>query len=45
MISTDGVAPIHIVGVAASVIFPCTIKSRRRFFLAQADPGSPGKGP
>jgi len=28
LISPDGVAPIRIVGVSASVIFPCTIKSR-----------------
>ena len=38
----DGVAPNWIVGVSASVIFPCTIKSRR-FLLALPHPGSPGK--
>jgi len=43
LISPDGVAPIQMVGVSASVIFPCTIKSRRRFLLAPADLGSPGK--
>jgi len=32
LMSLDGVAPIQIVGVSASDIFPCTIKSRRRFF-------------
>jgi len=32
-----------IVGVSASVIFPDTIKSRRRFLLAPADLGSPEK--
>jgi len=42
LISSDGVAPIQIVGVSASVIFPCTIKSRR-FLLAPAQAGSPGK--
>jgi len=31
LISLDGVAPTRIVGVSASVIFPCSIKSRRRF--------------
>jgi len=36
------VAPIPMVGVSAAVIFPCTIKSRR-FLLALADLGSPGK--
>ena len=29
--------------MSASVIFPCTIKPRRRFLLAPAHPGSPGK--
>ena len=46
LISPDGVAPSHIVGVSASVIFPCIIKSRRRFLLAPAYPvttGSPRK--
>jgi len=37
LISTDGVAPIRIVSVSACVIFHCTIKSRRRFLLAQTD--------
>ena len=32
LISPDGVAPSWIVGVSASVIFPCTIKSRTLFF-------------
>jgi len=46
LISPDGVAPSRIVGVFAFIIFPCTIKSRRRFFLlASAHPGGPGKGP
>jgi len=43
LISPDGVASIRIVGVSASDIFPCTIKSRKRFLLAPAHPGSPGK--
>ena len=44
MISPDGVAPSRIVDVSASVIFPCTIKFRRRFLLlTPADPGGPGK--
>jgi len=42
LISPDGVAPSQIVGVSASVIFPCTIKSRR-FLLAPAHSGSPRK--
>ena len=42
LISSDGVAPSRIVGVSASDIFPCTMKSRRRF-LARAYPGGPGK--
>jgi len=29
--------------MSASVIFPCTIKFRGRFFLALAHPGSPEK--
>ena len=33
LISPDGVAPSHIVGVSASDISACTIKSRRRFLL------------
>jgi len=41
--SPDGVAPSRIVGVSASDISPCTIKSRRRFLLALADLGSPRK--
>ena len=36
-------APSWTVSVSASVIFPCTIKSRRRFLLAPAHPGIPGK--
>ena len=43
LIGLDGVAPCRTVSVSASVIFPCTIKSRRRFLLALAHPGSPGK--
>ena len=43
MISPDGVAPSRVVGVFASVIFPCTIKSRRGFLLALPHPGGPGK--
>jgi len=43
LISPDGVAHIQIVGVSAAVIFHCTIKSRRKFLLAPAHPGSPGK--
>ena len=43
LISPNGEATSWIVGVSASVIFPCTIKSRRRFLLAPAHPGSPGK--
>jgi len=43
LISPDGVSPSRMVGVSASVIFSCAIKSRRRFLLAQAHPGSPGK--
>jgi len=42
LISQDGVAPSRIAGVSAYVIFPCTIKFRR-FLLAPAHPGSPGK--
>ena len=44
-ISPDGVTPSRIVGVSASDVFPCTIKSRKRFLLSPAHPGSPGKGP
>ena len=43
LISPDGVAPIQMITVSASVIFPCTIKSRR-FLLALDHLGSPGKG-
>jgi len=43
LISLDGVAPRRVVGVSASVIFPCTIKSKRRYLLALAHLGSPGK--
>jgi len=42
LISPDGVAPSRIVGVSAAVVFPCIIKSRRRFLLAPGHPGSPG---
>jgi len=42
LISPDRVAPSRIVGVYASDIFRCTIKSRR-FLLALAHPGSPRK--
>jgi len=40
LISRDGVAPSRIVGVSASNISTCTIKSRRRFLLAPAHPDS-----
>ena len=43
LISPDVVVPSRMVGVSASVIFPCTIKSRRRFLLALAHLGSPRK--
>ena len=36
-------APIRIVSVSASVVFPCTINSRRRFLLAPAYPDSSRK--
>jgi len=42
LISPDGVAPTRMVGVSASVIFSCTIKSRRRFVLAPAHLGNLG---
>ena len=42
LISPDGVEPSWIVSVSDSDILPCTIKSRR-FLLAPAHPGSPGK--
>ena len=35
----NGVAPSRIIGVSASVIFPCTIKSGRSFLLALAHAG------
>jgi len=35
---------VWMVGVSASVIFPCTIKSRRRFLLTAAHPDKPRKG-
>jgi len=44
LISPDGVVPSWVVGVSASVILPCSIKSRRRLLLAPAHPDSPGKG-
>jgi len=44
VISPDGVALSQIVGVFASVIFRCTIKSRRRFLLSPAHLVVPGKG-
>jgi len=43
LISPDGVAPSRIVGVSASGISACTIKSRRSFLLAPAHPSSPRK--
>jgi len=42
--SPDGVSPIHMVGVSASVTLPFTIKSRR-FLLAPAHRIVPEKGP
>ena len=42
LVSPDGVAPSRMVGVSASVIFPCTIKSRNSL-LAPAHLGGPGK--
>jgi len=44
LVSPDGVAPSWMVGVSASVIFPCTIKYRSSL-LALAHPDGPGKGP
>jgi len=41
--SLDGMAPMRMVSVSASAIFPCAIKSRRKFLVAPAQPGSPGK--
>ena len=43
LISLDGILPSQIVSMSASDIFPRTIKSRRRFLLAPAHPGSPRK--
>ena len=43
LISPDRVVPSRIVGVSASNISPCTMKSTRSFLLAPAHPGSPGK--
>jgi len=40
LIRPNGVAPIRMVGVPASVIFPCN-KNSRRFPLAPAHPDSP----
>jgi len=45
LISPDGVAPSQMVSVSASVIFPCTVESRRRFLPAPVHPGRPRKGP
>jgi len=45
LISPDGVVPSQIANVSASDVSPCTIKSRRRFLLALAHPGSPEIGP
>jgi len=42
LIRPDGVVPSRIVGGSVSDISPCTIKSRR-FLLAPAHPGGPGK--
>ena len=42
LVSPDGVAPSRMVSVSASVIFPCTIKSRHSL-LAPAHLGGPGK--
>jgi len=42
LMSPDGMAVSRIVCVSASVIFPCTIKSKR-FLLVPTHPGSPGK--
>ena len=42
LISPDGVASSRIVGVSASVIFPCTTRSGKRSLLAPADLDSPG---
>ena len=42
LVSPDRVAPSRMVGVSASVIFPCTIKSRSSL-LAPAHLGGRGK--
>jgi len=42
LVSPDGVAPSRMVGVSASVIFPCTIKSRNSL-LTPAHQGGHGK--
>ena len=39
LISPDEVVPSRIVGVSASIIFPCIIKSRRRFSSGTGSPG------
>jgi len=44
LISKGEVAPSWMVGVSAFVIFPCTIKSRRRFLLAPPHLGSQKRG-
>jgi len=33
LVSSDGVAPSRMVGVSASVIFPCTILVQKKFFF------------
>jgi len=38
LISPDGVAPIQMVSVSASVVFPCTIKGQK----IASSTGSPG---
>jgi len=43
LINPDGVAASQIVGVSASDISPCTMKSKRNFLLAPAHPDSPRK--
>jgi len=43
LISPDGVASSQTVFVSASIMFPCTIKSRRFLLLAPAHPCSPRK--
>jgi len=43
LISPDGVAPSPFGTVSASDISPSTMKSRTRFLLAPAHPGSPGE--